>query len=84
MFPRACPNEVAFGDVASFNGKELKSPFPFDPGLALIRDKQRGLDCSQSLFSQVISVWSSVTTLNVITFRSLLNYRGKLRDCGQS
>ena len=51
--------------------KELKTPLPFNPGLALIGDK---LGCSQSLFCQVISVCSHVTTLNVINFRMLLDY----------
>ena len=54
--------------------KELKTPSPFNPGLALIRDKQWKLGCSQSLFCQVISVCSTVTTLNVINFRLFLSY----------
>ena len=54
--------------------KELKTPLPFNPGLALIRDEQWELGCSQSLFCQVISVCLTVTTLNVINFRLLLNY----------
>ena len=52
--------------------KELKTPLPYNPGIALIKDKQFELGCSQSLFCQVISVCSTVTTLNVINFRGLL------------
>ena len=47
--------------------KELKTPLPYNPDLALIRDKPWELGCSQSLFCHVISV-----CLNVINFRELL------------
>ena len=57
--------------------KELKTPLPFNPGLALIRDEPWELGCTQSLFCHVISVCSTVTTLNVINFRLLLNYLTK-------
>ena len=54
--------------------KELKTPLPLNPGLALVRDEPWELGCSQSLFCQVISVCSTVTTLNVINFRVLLTF----------
>ena len=54
--------------------KELKTPLPFNPGLALIRDEPWELGRTQSLFCQVISVCSTVTTLNVINFRVLLTF----------
>ena len=54
--------------------KELKTPLPFNPGLALIRDEPWELGRTQSLFCQVISVCSTVTTLNVINIRLFLSY----------
>ena len=54
--------------------KELKTALPFNPGLALIRDEPWELGRTQSLFCQVISVCSTVTTLNVINFRVLLTF----------
>ena len=54
--------------------KELKTPLPSNPGLALIRDEPWERGCSQSLFCQVISVCSTVTTLNVINIRLFLSY----------
>ena len=47
--------------------KELKTPLPCNPALALIRDEQWEL-------GQVISVCSTVTTLNVINFRVFLTF----------
>ena len=54
--------------------KELKTPLPYNPDLALITDEPWELGCSQSLFCQVISVCSTVTTLNVINFRVSLTF----------
>ena len=54
--------------------KDLKTPLPFYPGLALIRDEPWELGRTQSLFCQVISVCSTVTTLKVINFRLLLTF----------
>ena len=54
--------------------KELKTPLSFNPGLALIRDEPCELGCSQSLICHVISVCSTVTTLNVINIRLFLSY----------
>ena len=54
--------------------KDLKTPLPFNPGLALIRDEPWELGRTQSLFCQVISVCSTVTTLNVINFRVFLTF----------